>query len=204
MNDTYQHAPPRTEPRSEPRSDYAPTTQECTYTTQQLAEQYEVKTTTIGSWVNRWLTQVAPEELLKQGKGVYTELANTLLSEFVKVDKKERSIWVADATARYALEFSSAGVIDCEVMPDTVGSALALLSTNNLALQQNIESELLELTDFVDQLNTADENYTQAEVESWMANGKRRAVAQFKAEEVTKAQTLNFLRQQRLQGGQQS
>lgn len=203
MNDTDQYAPPRTELRSEPRSDYAPTTQECTYTTQQLAEQYEVKTTTIGSWVNRWLTQVAPEELLKQGKGVYTELANTLLSEFVKVDQKERSAWVSEAKQYYAAEFGSAGVIDCEVMPDTVSSALALLSTNNLALQQSIELELTEVEDFIGQLNTADESYSQGEVEQWIATGKQRAIAQFKTEEVIKAQTLNALRQQRL-GGQQS
>mgnify|MGYP001793182930 CR=1 FL=1 len=192
-----QHAPPRTEPLS----DYSPTTQGCTHTTQQLADLYAVKTQTISSWVNRWLTQVAPIELLKQGKGTYTELTRTLLNEFVQVDEKARSAWVLDAKERYAAEWNYAGGIDCEVIPDTVGSALALLSNNNLALQQSLDAELAEVEDFIVKLNTAEDNYSQGEVEQWIANGKRRAVAQFKTEEVIKAQTMNTLRQKTLRVG---
>lgn len=193
-----QHAPPRTEPRTH----YAPITQERTHTTQQLADLYAVKTQTISSWVTRWLTQVAPVELLKQGKGIYTELTRTLLNEFVQVDEKERSAWVVDAKAKYSAEWNNAGVIDCEVMPDTVGSALALLSNNNIALQQSLDAELAEVEDFIVKLNTAEDNYSKGEVEQWIANGKKRAVAQFKTEEVIKAQTINTLRQQILRRGE--
>ena len=198
MNHTHQDAPIRIEPRTID----APSTQSRTYTTQQLAEEFEVKTTTIGSWSSRWLTQVAPEALLKQGKGIYTELARVLLQEFVAVDDRERPAWVADAKQRYAAEWGSAGVIDCEVMPDNVGGTLALLQTNLDMTNHRLASGLAEVSDFIEQINAVEANCSDAEIQSWQAAGALKAVAQFKTEETARAQTLNALRQQRMGGDQ--
>ena len=60
---------------------------------------------------------------------------------------------VADAKARYSAEWGSVGIIDGELMPDAVGSALALLQTNNGALNSQLSIELAGLESFVDQLD---------------------------------------------------
>jgi len=174
-----------------------------TYTAQEIADAHNVKSVTVRTRWYDWLKKVAPETLLKTEDG-YTELANTLFSEFAGVDIKERHAWVADAKERYAREWQSVGVIDCEVMPDNVGNALALIQTNLNSSNENLSLELFQMEDFIQQLNTADADFTQAEAESWAAAGARKAVAQFKTEEVARAQTLNALRQQRMQGGQRN
>jgi hypothetical protein len=174
---------------------------ERTFTAQEIAEANNVNDATVRLRWFKWLCKVAPAPLLKSGKS-YTELANTLFSEFAKVDKAERPAWVADAKARYAAEWSSVGVINCEVMPDNVGGTLALLQDNLQQCNQTLSLELSAVGDFITQLNSADANLSQGEVESWAANGALKAVAQFKTEEVARAQTLNALRQQRMQGGQ--
>jgi hypothetical protein len=175
---------------------------ERTYTAQQIADQHNVKAVTVRTRWFDWLIKVAPEPLLKNNKS-YTELANTLFAEFAKVDKTKRDAWVADAKARYSAEWGSVGVIDCEVMPDNVGSTLALLQTNLQTCNQTLSVELAAVGDFIQQMNSADANFSQGEVESWAANGALKAVAQFKTEEVARAQVLNSLRQQRMNGGQQ-
>ncbi|MEO0884669.1 MAG: hypothetical protein AAFY54_01890 [Cyanobacteria bacterium J06648_10] len=171
-----------------------------TYTAQEIADAHNAKSVTVRTRWFKWLEKVAPTALLKTDQG-YTELANTLFFEFAKVDIKERHAWVADAKERYAREWQSVGVIDCETMPDNVGNTLALIQTNLETSNQNLSLELFEIGDFINQLNEADADFTQAEAESWAANGARKAVAQFKTEEVARAQTLNALRQQRIQGG---
>jgi hypothetical protein len=174
---------------------------ERTYTAQQIAETNNVTDATVRNRWFPWICKVAPARLLKSGKS-YTELANTLFGEFAKVDKTERPAWVADAKSRYSSEWSSVGVINCEVMPDEVGGTLALLQTNLQMCNQTLSLELAAVGDFIRQMNSADANLSQGEVESWAANGALKAVAQFKTEEVARAQTLNALRQERMQGGQ--
>jgi hypothetical protein len=174
---------------------------ERTYTAQQIADQHNVKAVTVRTRWFDWLIKVAPEPLLKNDKS-YTELANSLFAEFAKVDKTERHAWVADAKTRYSAEWSSVGIIDCEVMPDNVGNALALLQTNTTAIQQSIELELSRVGQFIDQLNVTDSDFSQAEIESFVAAGTRKAIAQFQTEEIARAQALSELRQRRM-GGQQ-
>jgi len=195
--------------RISPMNDTAPyietnaqTYTERTYTAQQIAEENNVTDATVRNRWFTWICKVAPPALLKQGKS-YTELAHTLFNEFAKVDKSERIAWVADAKARYSSEWGSVGVIDCEVMPDVVGGTLALLQTNLQASNNALSLELAEVTDFIGQLNAVDADYSQAELETWAANGAKKAVAQFKTEEIARAQTLNALRQKRMGGDSQ-
>lgn len=177
-----------------------PTNIERTYTAKEIADEHNVTDATVRNRWYDWLCKVAPPQLLKCERS-YTELARTLFGEFAQVHKTERHAWVADAKQRYSSEWSNVGIIDCEVMPDNVGGVLALLQTNNNALQQTIELELSQTQQFVEQLNTADADFSQAEMESFIAAGTRKAIAQFKAEEIARAQALNALRQQRMQGG---
>lgn len=204
MNHTHQNAVECTSQRIEPRTINAPTTQELTYTTQSLSAEFEVSTQTIGSWATRWLSQVASEHLLKKGKGVYTELAHTLLQEFVQVEDKHRPAWVADAKERYTVEWGSAGVIDCEVMPNEVGSTLALIHTANNSQQASFALELSEVEGLIDSLNTAESDFSDAELESFKIAGAQRALKRYKIESVTEAQTYEALRQRRLQRGEQA
>ncbi|MEL7143292.1 MAG: hypothetical protein AAGL08_13840 [Cyanobacteria bacterium J06573_11] len=173
---------------------------ERTYTAQEIADAHSVKSVTVRTRWFDWLKKVAPEAILKTEAG-YTELAHTLFGEFAEVDKRERHAWVADAKERYAREWQSVGVFECEVMPDNVGNALALIQTNLETSNQNLSLELFQIEDFIQELNTADATYTEAEAQKWAANGARKAVAQFKTEEIAHAQTLNALRQKRMQGG---
>ena len=173
------------------------------YTGQQLADLYGVSEATVRNRWLKWLCKVAPEELLRSSDG-YTELAYALYEEFAKVDKKERAAWVADAKSRYSAEWSSVGIIDGELMPEVVGSALALLQTNNSSINSELSAELASLEGFVDQLNGVDADFTQAELDSFKAAGMKRAIVRFKVEAQTEAETFNALRQRRLQGGQKS
>ena len=198
MNHTDQNAAMRTEPRTA----YSPTTQERTHTTQSLADQHSTKPQTISTWVKRWLTQVAPEPLLKVKKGLYTELTHTLLQEFVEVDEQERPLWVADAVKRYSSEWSAVGVIDCEVMPKEVGSTLALMNNNLQAQNLDLATLLAESDNLITELSAAEANFSQAELDIWQANGAMKGAMRFKVEEVTAAQTFEALRQRRLAGGQ--
>ena len=167
--------------RISPMNDTAPyietnaqTYTERTYTAQQIAEENNVTDATVRNRWFTWICKVAPPALLKQGKS-YTELAHTLFNEFAKVDKSERIAWVADAKARYSSEWGSVGVIDCEVMPDVVGGTLALLQTNLQASNNALSLELAEVTDFIGQLNAVDADYSQAELETWAANGAKKS-----------------------------
>lgn len=171
------------------------------YTAQQIAEAHGVKDVTVRTRWFDWLCKVAPAALLKSEAG-FTELASTLFAEFAQVDQRERHAWVADAKARYSAEWGSVGIIDGELMPDAVGSALALLQTNNSSLNSQLSIELAGLESFVDQLNNVDADFTQAELDSFKAAGMKRAIVRFKVEAQVEAETFNALRQRRL-GGQQ-
>ncbi len=193
MNYKQAETMPHTSPHVTPHA-------ERTYTAQQIADQHNVKAVTVRTRWFDWLLKVAPEPLLKDGKA-YTELANTLFAEFARVDQSERHAWVADAKSRYSAEWGSVGIIDCEVMPPEVGSALALLQMSNNALHETISLELAQMQQFIEQLNVTDADYSKAAVDQWAANGAHMAIAQFRTEEVARAQTLNLLRQQRTQCG---
>ncbi|MEL6260472.1 MAG: hypothetical protein AAFR12_05335 [Cyanobacteria bacterium J06626_6] len=171
-----------------------------TYTAVEIATEHNVTDAAVRTGWYKWLCKVAPSELLKSGKR-YTELAHALFSEFAQVDPKERPAWVADAKHRYAHEWGRAGVIDCEIVPENVGGVLALHEASNNHVQQEISVELAQVQQFIEQLNLSDANLSQAEMEGFVAAGTRRAIAQFRAEEIARAQTLSALRQQRLQGG---
>lgn len=178
-------------------------TAERTFTAKEIANEHGVSDTAIRRNWYRWIGKVAPEALLKDGKA-YTSLAHTLFAELAAVHKKERELWVNEAKKRYAQEWGAVGVIDCEVMPAEVGGTLATLTSSLALSQQNFALELADVNDFIEQLNAAEANISEAEVASWAAAGQAKAVAQFKTTEIAKQQTLNALRQQRLQGGQQA
>ena len=176
---------------------------ERTYTAQEIAEEHNVKAVTVRTRWFDWLLKVAPKPLLKNGKQ-FTYLAYTLFADFAHVHHSEREAWVREQREHLASEWGGVGVSDCEVMPSEVGTALALVTTNLAIANQSLTAELATVTDFVNQLNASEIDFSEAEVQSWAAAGARKAIAQFKTEEVAHAQTLNALRQQRMQGGQQS
>lgn len=175
---------------------------ERTYTAKEIAAEHNVTDATVRNRWFDWLTKVAPVPLLKEGKS-YTELAHTLFAEFAAVDKAERPAWVADAKARYASEWGAVGISDCEIMPDDVGNALALIQTNLALSNSALTAELSQVEKFIETMNAIDETYSEAEVSSWAAAGAKKGIARFKTEQVAEAQTLAALRQQRM-GGQQS
>ena len=171
------------------------------YSAQQIATAHNVSDVTVRTRWFPWLCKVSPAALLKSEAG-YTELANTLFSEFAAVDKKERHAWVADAKQRYSAEWSSAGIIDAELMPDTVGGTLARLSSDAGELELMIANELAATQAFISDLRTAEDNFTQAELETFRATGIKRGLSRFRIETTSEVDMLNLLRKQRLEGGQ--
>lgn len=167
------------------------------YTSVQLAEMFNISEATIRNrWFN-WINKVAPEPLLKEGKG-YTELAQSLFAEFAKVPKNDRELWVEAARSHYAEEWASAGVIDGELMPESVGGTLALLETHNAGLQAAIDAELANLETFIGQVNAAEADFSEAELRAFQTTGVRRGVQRFKLETQAELETLNELRQRRM------
>ncbi|MDJ0704689.1 MAG: hypothetical protein QNJ46_15505 [Leptolyngbyaceae cyanobacterium MO_188.B28] len=177
-----------------------PSAQTAHYSAKQIADQLQVGESTIRTRWFEWLKKVAPEPLLKDKQG-FTELARSLFAEFAQVEKGDRPQWVADAKARYAQEWGSAGVIEGELMPDQVGGALALLNRRNSSLQQSLETELADLEAFVQQVNEAEADFSQAELEAFRTSGAKRGIVRFKIETQAELEMLNTLRQQRM-GGQ--
>lgn len=171
------------------------------YSGVRLAEELKVTESTIRRRWLKWLLKVAPESLLKT-EGGYTELTRTLFHEFAKVEQRDRKNWVVDAKARYSEEWASAGVIDGELLPDEVGGILALMQTSNLTSQGDIDAQLADLSTFIDQANAAEANLTDQELQAYKQAGVQRGIARFKLETQAELQTLNHLRQQRMQGGQ--
>ncbi|MFE4108410.1 hypothetical protein [Almyronema epifaneia] len=169
------------------------------YTAQAIANELGVSEATVRNrWFN-WIVKVAPEALLKEGKG-FTELARSLFAEFAQVPKQARQQWVVEAKAHYCQEWGSAGVIEGELVPDEVSGALALIQTQNSNLQQSLEVELADVQAFIEQANTAEVDFSEAELQAYKTAGAKRGIARFKLETQTELEVLNALRQQRMQG----
>ncbi|NEP58724.1 MAG: hypothetical protein F6K31_17185 [Symploca sp. SIO2G7] len=171
------------------------------HTAQAIAEAYNVSDSTIRNRWFPWLKKVAPESLLKSGKG-YTDLAHTLFGEFAEVKHCDRDTWVTEAKSRYSHEWSNAGVIEGELMPDSVSSALALRQTQNGMMQQSIAEELADLESFVDQLAMTEADFSDAELASFKAAGQRRGMMRYKLELQAEMDTYGQLKQRRMGGGQ--
>ncbi|MEM6256550.1 MAG: hypothetical protein AAF821_26890 [Cyanobacteria bacterium P01_D01_bin.156] len=169
------------------------------YSAQEIAQTHNVAESTVRTRWFDWVIKVAPAELLKDDRG-YTELARTLFSEFAEVKLCDRKAWVTEAKARYAHEWESAGVIEGELMPDSVSSALALRQTQNGMMQQSIAEELADLEDFVDQLAVTEADFSDAELASFKASGQRRGIMRYKLELQAEMDTYGHLKQRRMGG----
>lgn len=179
------------------------TYEERTYTATELAEAYGVSDAAVRNGWYKWLQKVAPAELLKEGKQ-FTALAKALFDEFSAVDQKERHAWVADAKQRYSHEWGSAGVIDCEVMPVEVGGTLALMESTNLSLRQTNVAALDQVLQFIDEVNAAEANLSEKQIQQYTANGQAAAIARFRIETQAEQQIYNMLQQRRMGGGEQA
>ncbi|MEM9806420.1 MAG: hypothetical protein AAF959_14180 [Cyanobacteria bacterium P01_D01_bin.56] len=169
------------------------------YTAKQLAGELETKDSTLRTRWFPWLTKVAPEPLLKTDQG-YTELARTLFTEFKDVATAERQAWVADAKARYSHEWGAAGVIEAELVPDSVGSALATLSNQQTSAELAIQSDMEDLDDLLNGIREAENSFSEAELAKFRTTGTQRGIARFKIETQTELDVLNTLRQRRMEG----
>ena len=176
---------------------------ERTYKATELAETYGVTDAAVRNGWYKWLLKVAPAELLKDGKQ-FTQFAKTLFDEFSQLEQSERNDWVIDAKKRYAQEWGSVGVIECDVVPQEVGGTLALLSANNSLLNQEIALQLAEAHEYVDTMNAVDADISEAEIKQAIARGTKKGITLFKVEQAAEEQVKNELRQRRAGGGQQS
>lgn len=197
---------PDVQPHSPPHSHRTPErTGPHTYSIQDIASRYPdigMKEVTIRTRWFEWLRRVAPEPLLKDG-GRYTALAVELLDDFaqrVKRDGMDSKAWVEDTKRRYSHEWCSAGVIDGELMPEEVGNALALIQTQGSALETTYQQEMADIQAFVEQLNTAEDDFSEAELQMFKTKGAMRGVKRFKVETQAELSAYNALRQQRMQG----
>ncbi|MBE9068606.1 hypothetical protein IQ260_18325 [Leptolyngbya cf. ectocarpi LEGE 11479] len=171
------------------------------HTAQSIAEAYNVSDSTIRNRWFPWLKKIAPESLLKSGKG-YTDLACTLFSEFAEVKHCDRKSWVTDAKTRYSHEWASAGVIEGELMPEEVGNVLALRQTQTNELELSVAQQLQSLESLIDQTNTAESNLSEADLKAAVTRGQQRAVMLYQAELQAELQTINSLKQRRMGGGE--
>ena len=168
------------------------------YTAKQLAEEFGIASATLRTRWFPWLLKVSPDQLLKTSDG-YTELARTLFSELKNVDPSERNAWVPDAKHRYAPEWESAGVIEAELMPESVGGVLATLNNQQISSQLAIQKDLEDLDAFIADVRQAEANFTEAELASFRTAGAKRGIARFKVETQTELEVYNRLQQQRLE-----
>ncbi len=171
------------------------------YTAQEIADSHSVGESTIRTRWFQWINRVAPADLLKDGGG-YTELARVLFGELASCHKKERAAWVTDARSRYEPEWSGAGIIDGELMPEIVGGQLALMHSTNRAADSALAGSLAALEVFADQLAQTEASYTAAELDRFRAEGVRRGLTRFQISAQAEVETLNALRNRRAAGGQ--
>ncbi|MBD2425404.1 hypothetical protein [Phormidium sp. FACHB-1136] len=197
---------PDVQPHSPPHSNRTPErTGAHTYTPKDIASRYPdigVKEVTIRTRWFEWLRRVAPEPLLKNDHR-YTALAAELFDDFaqrVKREDMDSKAWVEDAKRRYSHEWSSAGVIDGELMPEEVSNALALIQTQGNALQTTYQREMADIQAFVEQLNAAEDDFSEAELQMFKTKGAMRGVKRFKVETQAELGAYNALRHQRMQG----
>ena len=171
------------------------------YTAQEIAQTHNVAESTVRTRWFDWLVKVAPAELLKDDRG-YSELARTLFNEFADVKLCDRKSWVTDAKARYSHEWASAGVIEGELVPEEVGSVLALRQTQTTALELSVAEQMANLEAMIDQVNTAEVNLSETELRAATARGQKRAIVLHQAELQAELQTTNMLRERRMGGNQ--
>ena len=164
------------------------------YSSADLAQELGVGESTVRTRWFDWIAQVAPTSTLKESRG-YTELARTLFHEFAGVEKRDRAQWVTEAKTRYAHEWETVGVVEGELMPESVGGALSTIQTSNsdaaLALAEEMEAAL----NFGNQLGEVEAEFSEAELEAMRLRGARRGIMQFKVEAQAAADTYNQLRQ---------
>lgn len=171
------------------------------YSAKQLATEFGTSSSNIRTRWFPWLEKVAPTRLLKTDQG-YTELARTLFSEFRSINTSDRDDWVTDAKSRYSHEWSSAGVIEGELVPEEVGNVLALRQTQTTALEHSVAEQLANLEDMIDQVNMAEVNLSETELRAATARGQNRAIVLHQAELQAELQTTNMLRERRMGGNQ--
>ncbi len=167
------------------------------YTAQQIAEAHNVSDSTIRNRWFEWICKVAPSELLKDKEG-YTELGRTLFEEFASVQVCDRESWVEQARSRYSKEWESVGIFEGELVPEEVAQVLALRNTQNNALQTSVAAQLANIEAMIDQVNTAELDLSEADVQAAAARGQKRAIALYQAEMTAELQTTNLLRQRRM------
>ena len=63
-----------------------------------------------------------------------------------------------------------------------------------------LATELAELDAFIEQVNAAEADFTEAELRTFRATGARRGIQRFKLETQAELETLNRLRQKRMEG----
>lgn len=171
------------------------------YSAKELAHEFGTSSSNLRTRWFDWLKKVAPEQLLKTESG-YTELARALFSEFQDVDSKERQAWVVDAKHRYSHEWEPAGVIEGELVPDEVGSVLALRQEQNTQIAISVAQQMNAIEALIDQSNTAEANLSEAEIKAACSRGQQRAVSLYQVELQAELQTTNLLRQRRMEGKQ--
>ena len=180
------------------------------YTAQEIAQTHNVSESTVRTRWFEWLVKVAPAELLKDDRG-YTELARTLFDEFADISNdcdspkerlRQRKSWVTDAKTRYSHEWASAGVIEGELVPEEVGSVLALRQTQTIEMELAVAQQMADLEAMIDQVNMAEVNLSETELRAATARGQKRAIVLHQAELQAELQTTNLLRERRLGGGQ--
>ena len=167
------------------------------YTAQQIAGAHNVSDSTIRNRWFEWICKVAPSALLKDKEG-YTELGRTLFEEFASVQVCDRESWVEQARSRYSTEWESVGIFEAELVPEEVGQVLALRNTQTNALQASVAAQLAAIEEMIDQVNTAELDLSEADIQAATARGQKRAIALYQAEMTAELQTTNLLRQRRM------
>lgn len=155
------------------------------YTAQQIADRYPDIGPSEVTVRTRWfpyLTQVAPEALLKE-KGGYTQFAAELFDDFVANTKRgsvKPAGWVSSAKSRYSQEWESSGVIDGELMPEEVGGQLALSQNKLTRLTEETEKSQADLMELIRQTKAARSTLSRNEVERARQEGRNRAIEKYK------------------------
>lgn len=181
------------------------TAQTARYTARELADRYPdlgkdgqpLQEGAIRTRWYGWIVQVAPEPLLKDGKG-FTQLAADLLDDFahhVKRNGVKAETWVQEAKSRYSQEWADAGVIDGELMPAEVGGTLALAQNKASNLAQQGTEHKAKLLRLIDQARSADASLTNTQKTIAEQRGINSALQEFEVELEAKLKTLSELRQ---------
>jgi hypothetical protein len=168
------------------------------YTAQMIADRYpdlEVKADAVRIRWFDWIKKVAPESLLKTGKG-YTQLAAELFDDYVqavKIRNAKPHQWVEDAKTRYQHEWESAGIIQGELVPEELKIVLAGTQSSSLARIEGTELEEAELSELMEYLETARSTLTDREVEKALQEGEAIAVKKFKVRQVAEVRKTSEL-----------